>query len=160
MQLLQPSAKKGLLSLPSQVPISRAFSSPRLLLPTLIRSKLLCMEQRLSEDRHGYVELRTCYMNERPCVAFLPLGSVLRSMLEDSGLAWVSDKVDGPATGWSRQGGLGFWIWLCLFFTVWPCTRHPVSLSLCGRCSAHMGSHNHASHPALQKVLASPPLGS
>lgn len=103
MQLLQPSAKKGLLSLPSQVPNSRAFSSPRLLLPTLIRSKLLCMEQRLSEDRHGYVELRTCYVNERPCVAFLPLGSVLRSMLEDSGLAWVSDKVDGPATGWRME---------------------------------------------------------
>lgn len=46
------------------------------------------------------MELRTCYMNKRPCVAFLPLGSVLRSRQEDSGLAWVSDKVDG----WSCYG--------------------------------------------------------
>lgn len=52
-------------------------------------------------------------MNERPCVASLPLGSVLRSRLEDSGLAWVRDKVDGPATGWrmERTGWSGILGW-------------------------------------------------
>lgn len=54
--------------------------------------------------------------------------------------------------GWRGQGGLGFWIGLCLLLTVWPWTRHPVSQSLCSRCSAHSESHNHASHPALQKA--------
>jgi hypothetical protein len=40
-------------------------------------------------------------------------GTVLRSRLEDSSLAWISGKVDGPATGWrmERTGWSGILDW-------------------------------------------------